>query len=152
MQGLKKVKELKEEDLALHVGNGAHVAVKAVGQYSILLPNGMYVILNNVCFVPSLTRNIISAARLYEQAHSYKWNGINILTFKDNVFYFEARPHNGIFEIDINSSCNNNSIYALTKRSKSNFNQSYLCHCRLGHINKKRMSKLQTDGILESTG
>ncbi|GKF11228.1 retrovirus-related pol polyprotein from transposon TNT 1-94, partial [Tanacetum coccineum] len=28
---------------------------------------------------------------------------------------------------------------------------SYLWHCRLGHINKKRMDKLQRDGILQST-
>jgi hypothetical protein len=67
--------------------------------------------------------------------------------------YFEARPHNGIYEIDINGSCNDNSIYTLnSKRLKLGFNQSYLWHCRLSHINKKRMTKLQTNGILESTG
>ena len=38
-----------------------------------------------------------------------------------------------------------------TKRIKPNeLNPSYLWHCRLGHINEKRISKLQRDGVLES--
>ncbi|KAD4584331.1 hypothetical protein E3N88_21932 [Mikania micrantha] len=153
LQGLKKARELREGQLVLHVGNGARVAVEAVGEYSLLLPSGLYLKLNNVCYVPSLTRNIISAARLYEQGFTFGFHEGNILTFKSNVMYFEARPHNGIYEVDIHGSCSDNSIYALnTKRLKTNFNQTYLWHCRLGHINKKRMSKLQTDGILKPTG
>ncbi|KAD4385131.1 hypothetical protein E3N88_25299 [Mikania micrantha] len=151
--GLKKARELREGQLVLHVGNGARVAVEAVGEYSLLLPSGLYLKLNNVCYVPSLTRNIISAARMYEQGFTFGFHEGNILTFKSNVMYFEARPHNGIYEVDIHGSCSDNSIYALnTKRLKTNFNQTYLWHCRLGHINKKRMSKLQTDGILKPTG
>ncbi|KAD3336791.1 hypothetical protein E3N88_32310 [Mikania micrantha] len=153
LQGLKKARKLREGQLVLHVGNGARVAVEAVGEYSLLLPSGLYLKLNNVCYVPSLTRNIISAARLYEQGFTFGFHEGNILTFKSNVMYFEARPHNGIYEVDIHGSCSDNSIYALnTKRLKTNFNQTYLWHCRLGHINKKRMSKLQTDGILKPTG
>ncbi|KAJ9552489.1 hypothetical protein OSB04_016534 [Centaurea solstitialis] len=37
------------------------------------------------------------------------------------------------------------SFYALYKDDKS-----YMWHCRLGHISKKRITKLQSDGILES--
>ena len=42
-------------------------------------------------------------------------------------------------------------IYNLnTKRLKTNdSNQTYLWHCRLGHVNEKRISKLHRDGILE---
>ena len=67
------------------------------------------------------------------------------------MLYFEARPHHGIFEIDIIKPTNDNSIYNLsTKRAKSNSNDSLLWHCRLGHISKKRMTKLQKDGILST--
>lgn len=38
------------------------------------------------------------------------------------------------------------------KRFKPNLNKSYLWHCRIGHINKNRIAKLQANGILESTG
>ncbi|GJS64015.1 retrotransposon protein, putative, ty1-copia subclass [Tanacetum coccineum] len=37
------------------------------------------------------------------------------------------------------------------KRVKYSLDSSYLCHCHLGHINKKRMDKLQHDGILHPT-
>ena len=137
----------------LHVGNGARVAVKAVGNYSLLLPNGLYLTLENVCFVPSLTRNIISVSRLHEQCCTCSFNSVNILCHFNGIMYFEARPHNDIYEIDINGSYSDNSIYTLnSKRLKLGFNQSYLWHCRLGHINKKRMSKLQTNGILDFAG
>ncbi|GKB46486.1 retrotransposon protein, putative, ty1-copia subclass [Tanacetum coccineum] len=37
------------------------------------------------------------------------------------------------------------------KRVKYSLDSSYLWHCRLGHINKKCMDKLQHDGILQPT-
>ncbi|GJX06750.1 retrotransposon protein, putative, ty1-copia subclass [Tanacetum coccineum] len=37
------------------------------------------------------------------------------------------------------------------KRAKQNLDSSLLWHCRLGHISKKRIHKLQHDGLLNST-
>nr|GEY36387.1 retrotransposon protein, putative, Ty1-copia subclass [Tanacetum cinerariifolium] len=42
------------------------------------------------------------------------------------------------------------SLY-FNKRTKSNLDSTYLWHCRLAHINKKRIEKLQHDGLLKST-
>ena len=43
------------------------------------------------------------------------------------------------------------SITLKQKKSKSNdLNTTYLWHCRLGHINEKRVSKLHQNGILNS--
>ena len=67
LQGLRKIKKLKQGDLELHVGNGERVAVKVVGEYVLLLPSGLELVLNNVCFIPSLTRNIVSVTALREQ-------------------------------------------------------------------------------------
>jgi hypothetical protein len=113
VQGLRNARQFKSGDLELHVGNGARVAVEAVGTYHLLLPNGLYLILNNCCYVPSLTRNIISAYRLYEQGYvpSFQLNG-NISLSMNSVFYFNACPNNGIYEIDMHSSYKNNSIYS----------------------------------------
>ena len=66
----------------------------------------------------------------------------------NGLFYFEARPNNGIYEIDIHNS---NVLYQISnKRKKFIVNDTYLWHCRLGHINKNRLKKLQTEGILDS--
>ncbi|GJV98336.1 retrotransposon protein, putative, ty1-copia subclass [Tanacetum coccineum] len=71
---------------------------------------------------------------------------------KDNVFYFNAIPHDGIFEIDMhNHVSNERSIYTCSnKKSKHNLDSTFLWHCRLGYINKKRTAKLQHDGLLKS--
>ncbi|GJY02119.1 retrotransposon protein, putative, ty1-copia subclass [Tanacetum coccineum] len=38
-----------------------------------------------------------------------------------------------------------------TKRAKRNLDSTYLWHCRLAHISKKRIKKLQQEGLLRST-
>ncbi|GJR80255.1 retrotransposon protein, putative, ty1-copia subclass [Tanacetum coccineum] len=72
---------------------------------------------------------------------------------KNNVHYFNAIPSNGIYEIDMHDLVpNNNSIYNVsTKRAKRNLDSTYLWHCRLAHISKKRIEKLQQEGLLRST-
>ncbi|GJS05816.1 retrotransposon protein, putative, ty1-copia subclass [Tanacetum coccineum] len=40
--------------------------------------------------------------------------------------------------------------YDFNKRAKLNLDSSLLWHCRLGHISKKRIEKLQHDGLLNS--
>nr|GEW05271.1 hypothetical protein [Tanacetum cinerariifolium] len=47
---------------------------------------------------------------------------------------------------------NVNSIYNVNiKRAKHNLDSTYLWHCRLAHISKKRIGKLQQEGLLKST-
>ncbi|GKF04128.1 retrotransposon protein, putative, ty1-copia subclass, partial [Tanacetum coccineum] len=71
----------------------------------------------------------------------------------NNVHYFNAIPTNGIYEIDMHNLVPNvNSIYNVsTKRAKHNLDSTYLWHCRLAHISKKRIKKLQQEGLLKST-
>ncbi|GKB90637.1 retrotransposon protein, putative, ty1-copia subclass [Tanacetum coccineum] len=46
---------------------------------------------------------------------------------------------------------NERSIYTCSnKKTKHNLDSTFLWHYRLGHINKKRIEKLQHDGLLES--
>nr|GEZ35388.1 zinc finger, CCHC-type [Tanacetum cinerariifolium] len=72
---------------------------------------------------------------------------------QNNVVYFSAIPRDGIFEIDLsNSLTNESSIYAVSdKRAKLDLDSALLWHCRLRHISKKRIEKLQHDGLLNSS-
>ena len=72
-----------------------------------------------------------------------------ISTYLNDIFYFEAKPRNGIYEIDVQPD---NNVYHLSKRIKTNVNDTFLWHCRLGHISKARVKRLQSEGILEYTG
>lgn len=52
--------------------------------------------------------------------------------------------------MNIRYKVKNNSMYSInSKRIKKGLNSSYLWHCRLAHIDKDRMKKLQHDGLLE---
>nr|GEU31192.1 hypothetical protein [Tanacetum cinerariifolium] len=77
-----------------------------------------------------------------------------VLFSMNNMLYFNAIIVNGIYEIDMRDYTLPivNSMYSISnKRTKSNLDSTYLWHCRLGHINKKRIEKLQHDGLLKST-
>nr|GEY71822.1 zinc finger, CCHC-type [Tanacetum cinerariifolium] len=92
--------------------------------------------------------------KLYEKGISKKAKTPSVLAIQeDNVFYFNAIPRDGIYEIDMNNLYPNVSYMfnVGNKRAKHALDSSYLWHCLLGHINMKRMDKLQRDGILQPT-
>ena len=74
-------------------------------------------------------------------------NGCSIY-FK-NMFYGFAPVVNGLFILDL--ECGNDVYNIDAKRlKKTEINTTFMWHCCLGHIGKKRMQKLHSDGILQS--
>ncbi|GJZ81213.1 retrotransposon protein, putative, ty1-copia subclass [Tanacetum coccineum] len=127
--------------------------VEAIGSFDLILPSGMVLVLDNCHFAPSITRGVISLSRLWDNGFLYKFTDYGVISVsKDNVFYFNVIPCDDIFEIDIhNCVSNERSIYTCSnKKSKHNLDSTFLWHCHLGHINKKRIAKLQHDGLLKS--
>ncbi|GJX53778.1 retrotransposon protein, putative, ty1-copia subclass [Tanacetum coccineum] len=152
-QGLRGSKKLKPGALSLYVGDGHRAAVEAIGTYHLELPSGLVIVLNNCHYAPSITRGVISVSRLFDDGFINRFDDNNdLLVSKNNLVYFKAVPRNGIFEIDMScSNTNDSSMHAITnKRAKINLDSSLLWHCRLGHISKKRIEKLQHDGLLNS--
>ncbi|GKE56723.1 retrotransposon protein, putative, ty1-copia subclass, partial [Tanacetum coccineum] len=151
LQGLRGSRKLKPGALSLYVGDGHRVAVEAIGDYHLCLPSGLVLILHNCNFAPSITRGIISVSRLYNDGFVNRFKNDNsISVFKNNMIYYNAIPQDDIYEIFM-SSCNTNesSMYAVTnKRAEFNLDSALLWHCRHEHINKKRIEKLQHDGLL----
>ncbi|GJS55784.1 retrotransposon protein, putative, ty1-copia subclass [Tanacetum coccineum] len=147
-------KKLKPGALSLYVGNGNRAAVEAIGSYHLELPSGLVIVLNNCHYAPSITRGVISVSRLYDDGFINRFNENNVLSVsKNNLVYFVAILRDGIFEIDMScSNTNDSSMYNVrNKKAKINLDSSYLWHCRLGHISKKRIEKLQHEGLLNST-
>ncbi|GJR15047.1 retrotransposon protein, putative, ty1-copia subclass [Tanacetum coccineum] len=123
-------RKLKQGTVYLYVGNDVRAQVEAIGSFDLVLPNGLVICLDNYHYAPTIAR-----------------------VSKNNVLYFNVIPCDGIYEIDmLNLVPNVNSIYNVSnKRAKLNLDSTYLWHCRLAHISKKRIEKLQHDGILKST-
>nr|GEY87098.1 hypothetical protein [Tanacetum cinerariifolium] len=152
-QGLRASRKLKPGALSLYVGNGQCEAVEAIGIFYLCLSSGLEIVLNNCHYAPSITRGVISVSRLYEDGFINRFVNNTIPVSRNNMVYFSAIPKVGIFEIDLpNSYTNESSIYAVSNKSaKLDLDSALLWHCRLGHISKKRIKKLQHDGLLDST-
>nr|GEY55516.1 retrotransposon protein, putative, Ty1-copia subclass [Tanacetum cinerariifolium] len=127
-QGLRASRKLKPRALSLYVGYGQRKAVEAIGVFYLCLPSGLEIMLNNCHYAPSITRGVIPVSCF-------------------------AIPRDGIFVIDLsNSYTNESSIYDVSnKKAKLDLDSALLWHCRLGHISKKRIDKLQHDGLLDSS-
>nr|GEV72662.1 retrotransposon protein, putative, Ty1-copia subclass [Tanacetum cinerariifolium] len=82
-----------------------------------------------------------------------RFTDYGISVSKNDVLYFNVIPRDGIYEIDMLKLIPNvNSIYnVINKRAKHNLDSTYLWHGHLALISKKRIEKLQHDGLLKST-
>ncbi|GJW35896.1 retrotransposon protein, putative, ty1-copia subclass [Tanacetum coccineum] len=150
-RGFRRSRKLNPEALSLYMGNGQHAAVKAIGSYDLCFPSGLVLVLHNCDYAPSITRGVISVSRLYDDGFINRFENDNSISVsKDHLIYFNVVPRYGIFEIFLSDSEKNvSSMYDVSnKRAKLNLDSSLLWHCRLGHISKKRIEKLQHDGLL----
>nr|GEX12829.1 hypothetical protein [Tanacetum cinerariifolium] len=153
LAGLRGSKKLKPGALSLYVGDGHRAAVQAIGTYHLELTSGLVIVLNNCHYAPSITRGVISVSRLFDDGFINRFDDNNVISVsKNNLVYFMAVPQDGIFKIDMSClNTNDSSMYAITnKRAKINLDFSLLWHCHLGHISKKRIEKLQHDGLHNS--
>ncbi|GJY73610.1 retrotransposon protein, putative, ty1-copia subclass, partial [Tanacetum coccineum] len=148
-----EARKLKQGALYLYVGNGVRAQVEAIGSFDLVFPNGLVICLDNCHYAPFILRGVISVHHLVENGFVPYFTNFRILVTKNNVYYFNAIPSNGIYEIDMHNLVPNvNSIYNVSnKRAKHNLDSTYLWHRRLAHISKKHIEKLQHEGILKST-
>nr|GEX61688.1 hypothetical protein [Tanacetum cinerariifolium] len=152
-RGLRGSKNLKPGALSLYVGDGHRTAVEAIGTYHLELPSGLVIVLNNCHYAPSITRGVISVSRLFDDGFVNRFDENNVISVsKNNLVYFMVVPRDVINEINMTcSNTNDSSMYAITdKIAKINLDSSLLWHCRLRHISKKRIEKLQHDRLLNS--
>ncbi|GKB94398.1 zinc finger, CCHC-type containing protein, partial [Tanacetum coccineum] len=139
--------------LSLYVGNGQHAAIEAIESFHLCLPSGLFIVLNNCHYAPSITRGIIPVSRFYDDGYVNRFVDTSIQVSRNNMVYFSVIPRDGIFKIDLSDSYTNvSSLYALSnKRAKLNLDSALLWHYSLGHISKKCIKKLQDDGLLNLT-
>jgi hypothetical protein len=148
LQGLKRTRKCARGELDARVGNGAKVAALAVGVYSLSLPSGLVLELNNCYYIPALGKNIISSSCLEEDGYEFIIKNKCCSIFLNGMLYGNCPLVNGLYILDLEDI----TIYNIdTKKPRLNdLNPTFVWHCRLGHINEKRMQKLHKDGLLHS--
>ncbi len=149
IQELQRPRRLAKDEVLMRVGNGVKVVVKAVGVLPLHLPSGFVLELSNCYYVPALCKNIISGSCLLQDGYSFKSENNGCSIFMNNIYYGCAPVVNGLFIMNLDSDTHIHNTDA-KRRKTDNSNTTYLWHCRLSHIGKKRMKKLHSDGLLES--
>jgi hypothetical protein len=149
LQGLSLTRRFAKGKLDVHVSNVAKVVAIAVDTFHMSLPSGLVLELNNCYCIPALCKNIISSSCL-EKVDGYEIikKDKSCSIYYNGIFYAHCPLGNGLYVLDLEdkSVCNINA-----KRAQLNdFNPTFICHCRLGHINEKRIERLHKDGLLSS--
>jgi hypothetical protein len=149
LQGLCLTRRFTNGELDICVSNRAKVAVIAIGTFHLPLPSGLVMELNNCYCIPALCKNITSSLCL-EEVDSYEIIIKNkcCSIYYSGIFYAYCPLVNVLYVLDLEdkSVCNIN-----IKRARlNNLNPTFIWHCRLGHINKKRIERLHKDDLLNS--
>jgi hypothetical protein len=129
------------------------VQVLAIGNFTLYF-NSRVLILENCLYVPVIRRNLISITVLGQQGYSTSLKDIVVIK-KDKPFIYTGTIIDGLYIVTLdayelkNSVLESNSHVLPKKRKFSTFNEAYLWHLRLGHINPNRIQRLIKDGLLE---
>nr|GEV77195.1 hypothetical protein [Tanacetum cinerariifolium] len=102
-QGQRESKKLKHGALSPYIGNGMRAAVEAIRSFDLIIPSGLIIVLDNCHFTPIVTRGVVSISHLVNNGYIHTFTNYGISVSKDNVFYFNAIPRDGIYEIDMHN-------------------------------------------------
>ena len=151
VQALRDRRSLQKGDVVLKVGNGSNISAVAVGSLDLHLASGLVLNLKNVYYVPSVFRNILSVSCLDADGFCFEISNSCMVIRKDNIFYANAFISNGLYLLDIKDD--KQLLNVNNKRLKSSqTDETLLWHHRLGHINERRMKKLQQTNLFDSFG
>jgi hypothetical protein len=149
LQGLQRTRRFAKGKLDARVGNGAKVAVMAMGTYHLSLPSALVLELNNCYCISALSKNIISSSCLEEvDGYEIVINNKRYSIYYNGILYAHCPLVNKLYILDLEDKPIYNSN---AKRLQPNdLNPTFIWHYRLGHINEKRIEKFHKDGLLSS--
>jgi len=133
------------------VANGVEVEAEAVGVFTLLLHTGFELQLNNVLYVSSMKRNLVSVSCLDDDGF-----GCNFGNKKCIIMYNESNVglairQDKLYLISTNDAINNVVSTPDNKRKRDdNETSSKLWHYRLCHISRGRIERLIKENILHS--
>ena len=136
LQLLTKARKLRAKEFTLRVGDGESVSAEAVGEVRLQFGN-KYLLLDNVYFIPNISRNLISVSQLYEQSFSIYFSYNEIIISRNGVQICCAKLENGLYILHVfEPESNHTEMFRVAKpksnkRQKlSNDNETYLWHLR----------------------
>ena len=152
---LTRAKKLKPNEFTLRVGNGESVSAEVLEEARVVFGN-KYLLLDNVYFIPNISRNLISIFELYKQSFTICFNNNEIIILRNGVQISCAKLENRLYILHPFESQNYHTEMFRVAKPKSNERQklsneyeTYLWHIRLGHISLEQINRLIKDGPLK---
>ncbi|XP_043692937.1 uncharacterized protein LOC122643378 [Telopea speciosissima] len=144
-QGFIRRRTPSKDEVAVFVENGVEVTVEAIGVVRILLAGGLFLDLEDIVYVPSIRRNLISISKLSRMGYFFNFNkdGFNLL--HNYVVVGNGSLVDGLYKLNCDSPV---VLNVGSKRSMLDERSSMLWHRRLGHISVQRMERLVRNKIL----
>ena len=85
MQGFLNLRKPKGNEQCIYSGNQMCSKVEGVGTFRLILKTGYVLDLNNVFYVPSFSRNLISISKLLVVGYGFLFENSILSIFKNNV-------------------------------------------------------------------
>ena len=154
MQGCLSCQKPNDGERYIFVRDGKKVEVEAIGIFRLLLKSSTYLDLNETFVVPSFRWNLVSISVLNKFGYSCNFGnnkfslfqnsnlvGAGSLSYVDNLYMLDTvASYHETLQLSTRG----------VKRKLTNENSSSLWHKRLGHISKRRIERLVSNGILDS--
>ena len=127
--------------------------VEAIGTFRLLLRTGFYLDLIETHVIPSLRRSLVSIPILETYGYCCSFGNRKVILYQNSnlVGSGSLLRYDNLYLLDIIASFNE-SLHVSTlgiKRKLTSENFASLWHKRLGHISKRRIKRLVSDGILD---
>ena len=156
LQGFLRRRDPRKSEQRLCVGTGQRVTVKAVGVIKLDLGSGVFYDLNDVYYVPSMKRNLVSVSILIQTGCSFLMNfdGIKISLPSNSIasgVYVDGYMKLLCSYPKEKEICLLETIEPLIGvKRKFSENSFSLWHKRLGHISVERLKILEKQSLLPS--
>ena len=153
MQGCLGCRKPSDDERNIYVGDGNPVEVEAIGTFRLLLRTGFYLDLIETRVVPSLRRNLVSVPILDISGYCCSFRNGKVILYQNSnlVGSGPLLRYDNLYLLDTIASFNG-SLHVSTiglKRKLTSENSDSLWHKRFGHISKRRIERLVSDGILD---
>jgi hypothetical protein len=151
LQGFHTWRTLRRGERSIRVANGVEAEVEAIGELPLELNNDFILRLNNILYVPSLSRNLISVSCLDDDGFDCQFGNRQCLILFDNEVVGLAFRQDKLYMLsmheNVNIVCNDEDV-ACKEKGYSSTNVSSkrkrcddatsvkLWHYRLGHISR----------------
>jgi hypothetical protein len=128
--------------------------VVSVGTCKLILKTGYVLDLENVFYIQSFSRNLISVSKLEVFGYGFWFINSTFSIFRDNNFIGGEIKIDGLFKLSLDPNFENNYLSLHTdigiKRSLVDENSAWQWHKRLRHISIERIKRLVSDGVLQN--